>query len=130
LLFALTYDGRVHCRPVEPDDGAVIALVNLHQRTDKGFGPALGPAAAGAAAAEFSRVGYRLRRARSDWHIDATEPALQIALLEGWARAASDMEPGSAAVIDAWLRRRLRHVARNRSSLSVGHEDLAGWLPG
>jgi len=34
---------------------AVIAAVNCHQRTDKGFGPALGPDAA----ADHGRRGFR-----------------------------------------------------------------------
>jgi hypothetical protein len=129
LLFALTYDGRARCRPDEPGDAQVIALVNRHQRTDKGFGPALGPTAAEAAVRQFARAGYRLRRARSDWRIGASEPQLQAALLEGWAQAARDASTGSRAWIDDWLRRRRRHLERGRSELSVGHEDLAGWLP-
>ena len=129
VLFALTYDGRVRCWPEERDDAPVIALVNLHQRTDKGFGPALGPAAAAAAAAQFARAGYRLRRVRSDWRIGVDEPALQAALLEGWAQAARELAPGAAPQVDGWLHRRLRHLRRGRSTLSVGHEDLAGWLP-
>src|SRR5215831_11561919 len=43
---ALSYDGRIELTPRDPCDAAVIAAVNAHQRTDKGFGPALGPAAA------------------------------------------------------------------------------------
>src|SRR5262249_39101059 len=45
VWFALTYDGRMHCDPQEPEDELVRSLFNEHQRTDKGFGPALGPAA-------------------------------------------------------------------------------------
>lgn len=129
VLFALTYDGRAACRPAEPDDARVLALVNRHQRTDKGFGPALGPAAADCAAAQFTQAGYRVRRARSDWRIDATQAALQAALLEGWARAAREIAPGSGTQVDDWLRRRQRHLATGRSRLTVGHEDLVGWLP-
>ena len=128
VLFALTYDGRCTCRPTEPDDVKIIALVNRHQRTDKGFGPALGPAAAHAAAAQFALRGYRVRRARSDWRIDASEPALQAALLGGWAQAARAIEPAAGAQVDDWLERRRRHLANGRSQLTVGHEDLAGWL--
>ena len=42
LLFALSYDGRIQCSPDEPEDAAIRELVNQHQRTDKGFGRALG----------------------------------------------------------------------------------------
>ncbi len=126
VLFALTYDGRATCRPTDPDDAPVIALVNRHQRRDKGFGAALGPVAAQVAAAQFARAGYRLCRVRSDWQIDASEPALQAALLEGWAQAAREVQPEAAARVDDWLGRRRRHLAAGRSRLHVGHEDLAG----
>ena len=42
-MFALTYDGRMAFDPGEPEDSLVCDLVNRHQETDKGFGPALGP---------------------------------------------------------------------------------------
>ncbi len=128
VLFALTYDGRASCRPVEPDDADIVALVNRHQRRDKGFGAALGPAAAATAAAQFVAVGYRVRRARTDWQLEGSEPALQAALLEGWAQAAQEMRPESRAQVEDWLRRRRRHLAHGRSRLTVGHEDLVGWL--
>ena len=50
--FALTYDGEVQWMTEsaagwriddDPDDGLVRDAVNRHQRSDKGFGPALGP---------------------------------------------------------------------------------------
>ena len=40
-----------------PTDAEIVAAVNVHQRTDKGFGPALGPAAAQAAVEQFERLG-------------------------------------------------------------------------
>ena len=42
VLAALNYDGRIVCSPADKDDDLVRDLVNQHQRTDKGFGPALG----------------------------------------------------------------------------------------
>src|SRR5262245_42947755 len=40
-LFALTYDGRSHCDPEEPEDEEIRGLMNQHQRqNDKGFGRA------------------------------------------------------------------------------------------
>ena len=39
-------------------DASIIAAINKHQATDKGFGLALGPEAAGYAIAVFERLGY------------------------------------------------------------------------
>jgi SAM-dependent methyltransferase len=127
VLFALTYDGRTTCKPMDRDDGLIVALVNRHQLGDKGFGPALGPGAVAAAARLFARVGYVLRRVRSDWEIGPQEHALQAALFEGWAQAARELDPAGSGRVEAWRERRLRHLARGRSRLTVGHEDLYGW---
>ena len=127
VLFALTYDGRIECAPADPDDALVRDLVNRHQRTDKGFGPALGPDAASVAARCFSGLGYQVRRERSDWVLTPESRELQEELIDGWARAAAEIEGARKETIDAWRTRRLALVAAGRSKLIVGHEDLAAW---
>ena len=127
VLFALSYDGRIICTPEDPDDAAVVASVNEHQRTDKGFGPALGPDATDVAARCFEAVGYQVRRAASDWLLAPEARALQSQLIEGWAQAASEMSPVRARVIDGWRDRRLAHVAAGWSEITVGHDDFAAW---
>ena len=127
VLFALSYDGRIGCSPEDPADGAIAALVNEHQRIDKGFGPALGPGAADCAERCFAAFGYRLQRARSDWALPPESRELQHQLIDGWAQAATEIAPTQTAIIDGWRSRRLAHVAANRSHVIVGHEDLAGW---
>src|SRR5262249_20620765 len=67
IYAALTYDGRAELEPVDPFDAAIIAAVNRHQRRDKGFGPALGPAAAAAAVTQFQVVQYAVTQGQSDW---------------------------------------------------------------
>jgi hypothetical protein len=123
-LFALTYDGRMQAAPADPDDALVRELCNAHQRTDKGFGPALGPAAAAAAAQAFAHHGYDVATCASDWEVPARERALQTALLGGWLDAALAIAPQHAARLQAWLRRRLEHIEHGRSTIRVGHVDL------
>jgi hypothetical protein len=127
VLFALTYDGRFECVPEDPGDTAVRALVNRHQRTDKGFGPALGPGAVPSAARLFAGRGYEVHRARSDWGLAEGQGRLQQELIDGWASAAVEIEPDQRGAIEAWRERRLRLVEAQRSRLVVGHEDLAAW---
>jgi len=43
LLLALSFDGRLEFSPADEDDEEVRRRFLRHQRTDKGFGPALGP---------------------------------------------------------------------------------------
>jgi hypothetical protein len=128
VLFALSYDGRSVCDPVEPEDDAVRELFNRHQRqSDKGFGAAAGPDAVERAAGCFRQVGYDVRCERSDWQLPSSARELQRLLIAGWAQAASEAAPDQAPTIERWLARRLDHVDRGRSRIVVGHQDLAGW---
>jgi SAM-dependent methyltransferase len=128
LLFALSYDGRLEFAPDEPEDAEVRALVNRHQQTDKGFGPALGPNAPVAVETVLAGFGYRVERERSDWVLEPAAQDLQRQLIEGWARAATEIAPERSTAIAAWRDRRLAHVAARRSRLVVGHEDIAAWI--
>ncbi len=102
LLAALCYDGRLALTPGDPLDGVIRDLVNRHQRGDKGFGPALGPAAAAALATRARRDGWHLMVRRSDWHLHAgADRAGLVPLIEGWAEAASEMAPGQTDRIGA-----------------------------
>lgn len=116
LLVVLTYDGRTAWQPPDPVDGRVVELVNRHQRTDKGFGPALGPDA-GPALARLA--GARVSQATSDWVIAPNDAPMRSALVEGWTAAAIEISPGEATEIDAWRSRSLGRQAR----LTVGHLD-------
>jgi hypothetical protein len=127
-LFALTYDGRLACTPADRDDEMIRDLVNRHQRTDKGFGPALGPDATAAAQRAFTSRGFSVERDRSDWTLDRGDAELQRQLIDGWAAAAVEMQPADATAIAAWRQRRLEHAEAARSTIVVGHEDLAAWV--
>ncbi len=124
VWFTLIYDGRIDFDPAEPEDAQVRQLVNQHQRGDKGFGPALGPAAGRLALRLLSEQGYRVHCEASDWHIGADHPQLQYALIEGWFEAACEIAPDSTAQLRAWRARRLAHVDGRLSRLSVGHVDI------
>jgi SAM-dependent methyltransferase len=126
VLFALTYDGRIDATPDEPEDAVIRELVNRDQQRDKGFGPALGPAAPAAAVDAFESRGYRLQSAPSDWQLEPADRALQRALIDGWAAAATEADPTLRETIERWQSRRLEHVAAGRSRLRVGHVDIAG----
>jgi hypothetical protein len=126
-LFALTYDGRLLFEPAEPDDALIRDLVNRHQRTDKGFGPALGPAAVATAADLFRASGHEVRIAASDWILrrSSAPDLLQEQLIDGWAEASTEIAVDWAGIIEAWRRKRRGHVTSGQSMLTVGHQDLA-----
>ena len=121
---ALNYDGRVSFDPADPLDAAVIAAVNLHQQTDKGFGPALGPGAAEAAIARFQAADYAVVHGRSDWHLSPRDHGIQRDMLAGWAGAAREIGAVSLPDAAAWLTRRRDLLAAGRSTIKVGHVDI------
>ncbi len=126
VWFALSYDGRVECNPEEPEDLEVLNLFNRHQRTDKGFGPALGPGAARKAAEIFADHGYRTCSEPSDWRVGSDSKPLQRALLDGWFRAACEVDPSRSSKFGEWRERRRAHIDNGRSEMIVGHVDVIG----
>ncbi len=127
VLFALSYDGSIELNPREPDDELICELVNRHQRTDKGFGPALGPAAVSFACAHLEGLRYHVRTSRSDWVLDGSHAPMQEYLLRGWVQAAIEMAASQKKRCERWLTTRLDYLQRGRSFMRVGHQDVLGW---
>jgi hypothetical protein len=123
IYAALSFDGRIDLTPACPGDAAVIAAVNRHQLTDKGFGPALGPQGGAAALAALQAEGFAIAQGASDWVFGPADVAIQREMLAGWAGAAGEI--GLApAMIDSWLVERSEHIAAGRSEMRVGHIDF------
>jgi SAM-dependent methyltransferase len=121
---ALSYDGRIDISPSNSFDAAIIAAVNAHQRGDKGFGPALGPAAADAAIARFESLDCAIIHDKSDWIVGPNDREFQMEILSGWASAARELGDLPLGDIVAWLTWRRDAVAVGRSSIRVGHVDI------
>ena len=121
---ALTYDGRIDLSPADPLDATIASAVNAHQRTDKGFGPALGPSAAAAAISRFEALGYSVVAGSSDWLIGTDDHEIQLELLTGWANAAREVQALPHCDIDNWLTRRKHGIGARVSTMRVGHVDF------
>jgi len=121
---ALSYDGRSSCDPIDAIDSAIVDAVNKHQRNDKGFGPALGPAAAKTVITRLQAVGYAITQGQADWSFSPQDRAIQNEMLAGWALAARETGDLSPSDIAGWLQRRGDLVAAGRASMRVGHVDV------
>ncbi|WP_223814246.1 class I SAM-dependent methyltransferase [Roseicitreum antarcticum] len=122
---ALNYDGVMTWSQPDRDDAAVTAAFNRHQRSDKGFGPALGPDSARVAAAAFAEAGFRVTEADSPWILGPEEAPLQSQLIDGIASAAAGAGEANAR---AWAARR-RDLVRD-GQCYIGHRDLLALPPG
>jgi hypothetical protein len=121
---ALSYDGRVAIEPEVAGDRELVAGFNRHQRTDKGFGPALGPTAAARAVERFAHVGYAVEQGTSDWLFEPDDRDMQATLFAGWAELTALMTSLPTDQIADWLAQRRAHLAQGRSRLRIGHIDL------
>jgi SAM-dependent methyltransferase len=126
VLFALNVDGRVAWDPPIAGDEEVDRLFALHQRRDKGFGPALGVQAVSLAVSRLSAMGYGIVQATSDWRIDASEEAQAAAMLaamvEGMGAAAIEQDPTARSSVSEWIQRRI--AVLDKTHLRVGHQEI------
>ncbi|MGO4123635.1 hypothetical protein AB4Z01_04505 [Inquilinus sp. YAF38] len=123
---ALSYDGRLSFDPAHPGDRAMIAALNADQRTDKEFGPALGPDGAGALAAALRARGFEVRIEASPWRLGPGDAALVAALLAGIAGVAAGPGGIVEAEVEDWLAFRRARAADGHCL--VGHVDLLATL--
>jgi SAM-dependent methyltransferase len=119
LYLALSYDGVEVWTPKPPHEGVAHAAFLDHQRTDKGFGPAIGPDAAQHLAEKLAGETHRVWLGDSPWILDGTERDLISALAAGSAEAVAQ----SGALTDA----QLEDWAAGRAAadhVRIGHTDL------
>lgn len=121
LYAALSYDGDMRWIAAHDADDAVLAAFNAHQRTDKGFGSALGPDAGEAAARELERRGFKIAVASSPWMLGADDAGLESALVGGVAEAALETGRITPAEAESWRRFRLQRVGEG---CLIGHRDI------
>jgi hypothetical protein len=118
LYTVLTYDGLERWQPPHPLDAAILAAFHTHQTTDKGFGVASGPRAAGHLAASFSKLGYRVRSGDSPWRLGPDQRDLIGQLAAGIAGAAAQTGRVSRIDAEAWAQ------ARRDAAAEIGHRDI------
>ncbi len=124
LYTVLIYDGVMRWQPVHPSDEAITSAFNLHQRTDKGFGPAAGPDAAAYLTAMLQQAGYAVMTAPSPWQLGADDSPLMMATAGGIATAVRETGLVPASGLADWLASR-----RQLTACHIGHTDLLALPP-
>ena len=124
-LLMLSVTGKVELSPGDPLDPAIAAAFNAHQRrvTEDGR-RLLGPNAMDVAATAFGRLGAKVVRADSAWHLGPDQAELQRQWLEGWVGAAVEQIPQLRPVADVYLQRRLEMAAAGELHAVIHHGDL------
>jgi len=127
VLMALSFDGRLAFEPEAAADRTVRERFLAHQRSDKGFGPALGPDAAAYLAEALAAHGCEVALAPADWRLGRADRPLLEAMLEGIVGAAREIARDVA--LERWATSRRQQLAAGGLRLTVGHLDLLA-LPG
>jgi SAM-dependent methyltransferase len=117
-LFTLSVAGEVALDPARPEDEAVAAAFNEHQRRTEGGRRLLGPDAPAAAVAAFEKAGATVTTRPSVWRLGPQRPELTAEWLRGWVAAAREQRPDLR--LDGYLEGRLAALP----SATVGHVDL------
>lgn len=120
VLIALTVTGQVDLSPAAPLDLLIATAFNEHQRR----GGRLGPDAANAAVAAFTRLGRNVAARPSPWHLGPDHPDLTRAWFDGWLGAALEQEPSLANVTASYAARRRDQLASGELRVVVDHKDL------
>ncbi|MGH6945662.1 MAG: class I SAM-dependent methyltransferase, partial [Geminicoccaceae bacterium] len=121
-LFALSFDGRLAFEPEAGDDQEILRRFVRHQRTDKGFGPALGRDAAKHLADRLRMQGSDVALAPSDWCLGPADRPLLQAMLEGLLLAVREVEDD--ALLAGWAETRRAQAQKCALGMTVGHLDL------
>ena len=130
LLAVLSYDGRMQWQPADATDSLLARAFHRDMLTDKGFGRALGPAAAFRLAAALRWRGAQTQLRDSYWRIAASDSAMLTAMVASLSEAALRGARGlEAAAITAWSARRASQIERGQASLVVGHQELIATWP-
>ncbi|PTY38247.1 hypothetical protein BGP77_17565 [Saccharospirillum sp. MSK14-1] len=127
LYAALNYDGTTQWTPQHPLDNTVLAAFNQDQRTDKGFGPALGPDSGAVLQRLFTEAGFRVYLASSPWTLDGADQAMVAELITGIASAVADHPDIHPSTLEDWVQFRQSNAASG--TCVVGHTDVLA-LPG
>lgn len=116
----LTYDGVEIWRPTPPHEADALAAFNADMQRDKGFGPALGAAAAPRLADLLQARGYDVATANSPWRL--RKGPLLTALAKGSISAVGrQLDPTNA---QKWGQGRLA-----ADTAEIGHIDLLAMPP-
>ncbi len=122
LYAALNYDGHTRWTPGHEMDERVLKAFNRDQRTDKGFGLALGPDSGRAIAKRFTQAGFRVTTASSPWELNGDDQPVIDALIVGIAGAVENAPGIDAGALADWVRFRLANSATG--TCTVGHTDV------
>ncbi|MET0172957.1 MAG: class I SAM-dependent methyltransferase [Agrobacterium vaccinii] len=124
IYAALNYDGIIEWSFEHPLDKQIVKDFNRHQRSDKGFGPALGPDASDRLTALCKARSFVVKTAKSPWQLGPETAELQKEFLSGFRQPIQEIGHLSISDFQEWLDFRLSNIGKEGSVCIVGHTDF------
>lgn len=124
LYTVLTYDGIEQWSPPEPMDADILAAFHRHQRTDKGFGAAVGPTAPERLESLLRAQNFITACAPSPWILDHHDRGLIEQLAYGSANAVREIGILSPDDVDRW-----EQLRKEAAHCEIGHVDFFAYQP-
>lgn len=115
----MTYDGIEKWNPPEIMDIEILKAFHQHQRTDKGFGSALGPSAVGRMQSLLQGREFKVVCAHSPWVMNHRDQDLIEQLAIGSARAVREIGTLPMLMVEEWEKNR-----GQANNCEIGHIDL------
>ncbi|MGA7327598.1 MAG: class I SAM-dependent methyltransferase [Rhodomicrobium sp.] len=119
LYTVLNYSGEETWRPPHAADAAMLSAFHGHQTTDKGFGPAVGPAATSKLQQTLKDHGYNVCVGPSPWRLNKKDAPLISVLVDGVTKAVSETGLVPQTVFANW-----RSARMSATECEIGHIDL------
>jgi hypothetical protein len=129
VLVTISVIGRVELVPSDAFDDVVTDAFNAHQRRTTERRRLLGPDAARAAVAAFTRLGADVTVRPSPWLLGPAERDLAAEWFTGWLDAACEQRPELGAATADYARRRMAQATAGELTVTVHHLDLLA-IPG
>jgi SAM-dependent methyltransferase len=124
LYTVLTYDGIEQWSPPEPMDADILSAFHRHQRTDKGFGAAVGPSAPERLESLLHAQNFITACAPSPWILGQHDRGLIQQLAHGSANAVRETGILNPDDVDRWERLR-----KEATQCEIGHVDFFAYKP-
>jgi hypothetical protein len=119
LYTTLNYSGEETWGPSHLADAVILAAFHRHQASDKGFGPAAGPAAASILQQMLKERSYCVSAGASIWRLGKKDASVIAALADGIAKAVSESGLVPESAVADWRAARIK-----AAQCSIGHIDL------
>ena len=127
LFYSLCFDGKVKWLPSHHFDKYILSLFNNHQKTDKGFGKALGYQAIDYLTMKAKKLGYRVTEKESAWKIvnshEKDKNFMRRYILD-IKKALYHMEGIDRSMLSEWYLSKKESIGQKKLKLCVGHKDI------